>query len=293
MSALGEGRRRYYVEKDYGYLHYSRINPTNVMCAAITSLTALRISGQGADALRADGVQRVIMSLLDNGAAYTLRGLDVSCTSMERVPDEVALLTSLEELRFGVNALERLPVSVCTMQGLRVLHLENTRLQSVPDELGNLTQLQELLIYNNTLTTLPATCSNLTNLLNLNLRGNRIADEGATLLARMLSNHPHLLILDVSNNLIASHWSFGHLGGLIDWHSTLMCVFLQRNPGYAEYASGIVYAEKATDVRKDRAWKAIYTKLAAARDEFDDAFDAPAFCSDEFAHGEGRLRLEY
>ena len=124
------------------------------------------------------GAVEVVAVAAGNGADRTIRGLRSEWTGelfsrtrgpMTTVPDEVARLTNLEELRLQYNALTRVSVGVGALELLRVLDLHDNQLETLPDEVGQLTALQQLWLYNNRLTTLPATCSNLTSLIDLQL----------------------------------------------------------------------------------------------------------------------------
>ena len=101
-----------------------------------------------------------------------LRYLNLGDNPLDPLTDEIALLSSLEELR-----------------------LENSGLTSLPDAIGRLANLTELALRNNALATLPESMRNLGRLTHLDLRGNRFTE-----LPAFLAGLPRLLKLDLRWN---------------------------------------------------------------------------------------------
>lgn len=101
-----------------------------------------------------------------------LRYLNLGDNPLDPLTDEIALLTSLEELR-----------------------LENSGLTSLPDAIGRLANLIELALRNNALATLPESMRSLGRLTHLDLRGNRFTE-----LPAFLAELPRLLKLDLRWN---------------------------------------------------------------------------------------------
>ena len=104
-------------------------------------------------------------------------------------------LRRLKYLNLGDNPLQRLPDEIGSMESLEELRLENSGLTSIPDAIGRLGALVELALRNNALTTLPESMRALARLTNLDLRGNRF-----TTLPGFVGELPRLAKLDLRWN---------------------------------------------------------------------------------------------
>jgi len=79
-------------------------------------------------------------------------GLDLAYHNLKgSIPDEIGLLTKLEELKMNNNELGgSIPIQIGNMGELRILYLNNNDLENnIPESLGNLTKLEELKLGNN------------------------------------------------------------------------------------------------------------------------------------------------
>ncbi|KNC52924.1 leucine-rich repeat containing protein [Thecamonas trahens ATCC 50062] len=90
--------------------------------------------------------------------------LHVPIIGLTRVPERIARLTELEELRINSNMMTTLPASIGRLARLRVLELRQNHLTSLPREIGDLKALVSLDVSWNKLEVLPGTigkCSRL------------------------------------------------------------------------------------------------------------------------------------
>ena len=68
-----------------------------------------------------------------------------------RLPDSIAALTALRELRLENNQLVTLPDSIAAMAVLESLSISYNNFVTLPDSIGALTALGELYLYDNPL----------------------------------------------------------------------------------------------------------------------------------------------
>uniref|UniRef100_A0ACD5ZIZ0 Uncharacterized protein n=1 Tax=Avena sativa TaxID=4498 RepID=A0ACD5ZIZ0_AVESA len=107
-------------------------------------------------------VERVILAdrqlhhLPDHfGRIRGLLVLDVSRNQLQTVPDAIAGLEHLEELRLGSNALVALPDSIGLLSNLKILDVSGNKLRSLPDSISKCRSLVELNASYNVLVYLP------------------------------------------------------------------------------------------------------------------------------------------
>ncbi len=93
---------------------------------------------------------------------------------VEKFPEIIAMLTSLENLNLAWNSLTELPKSICNLHHLKVLDLIGNNLTSIPKEIRLLTSLEELDLSYNKLRNIPNTIGELPSLRTLNLIHNEI-----------------------------------------------------------------------------------------------------------------------
>lgn len=101
----------------------------------------------------------------------------------------------LRYLNLGDNPLDPLTDEIALMSSLEELRLENSGLTSLPEAIGQLANLTELALRNNGLATLPESMRSLGRLTHLDLRGNRFTE-----LPPFLAELPRLLKLDLRWN---------------------------------------------------------------------------------------------
>lgn len=78
-----------------------------------------------------------------------LVSLTVKSCSLESIPEEISLLTSLQEINFSSNKLKSLPVGFRDLINLKRLNLDQNRFQSFPDFITTLPALRQLSIDGN------------------------------------------------------------------------------------------------------------------------------------------------
>lgn len=100
--------------------------------------------------------------------------LDLSFLNLTELPEPLAYLTNLQELRLDFNEIAELPDWLGQLKHLRVLHLEHNRLESLPASLLQLRHLQDLYMEDNQFVELPKWLGSLTQLRQLDLRDNQL-----------------------------------------------------------------------------------------------------------------------
>ena len=91
-------------------------------------------------------------------------------TDIEKIPETIGKLTSLQSLDVSNTQLTSLPESIGNLTGLTSLDVSNTQLTSLPESIGNLTGLHRLNISSTQLTSLPESIGNMTGLASLDIR---------------------------------------------------------------------------------------------------------------------------
>jgi GTPase SAR1 family protein len=158
------------------------------------------------------------------------------------IPDSIALLTNLEVLELGSNALNTLPDSIAQLVNLRRLDLSNNSMQvlpevitdlrnvqildlsfnefsDLPNSIARLTQLRMLDISFNSISLFPAIITQLKNLRSLDVRGNQLSTIPET-----IGQLIHLNELELSANQIY------HLPVVISQLSNLQKLVINGNP---------------------------------------------------------------
>ena len=114
---------------------------------------------------------------------------------MRELPESIASLTQLQELKLSYNQLRELPEALASLTQLRQLDLFNNQLTELPEALASLTELQQLSLFNNQLRELPEALASLTQLQLLDLSDNQLRE-----LPEALGSLTQLQRLDLSNN---------------------------------------------------------------------------------------------
>lgn len=86
------------------------------------------------------------------------------------IPEEIGLLSNLEELSLASNNLSTLPDSIGQLKNLKELSLASNNLHTLPDSIGQLTNLKELSLDYNHFKEIPTAIFQLSNLEELSLR---------------------------------------------------------------------------------------------------------------------------
>lgn len=101
-----------------------------------------------------------------------------NCT-LEKIPQEIRNMSSLEVVDFSFNSLgasDSLPNEIFDLPNLKDLYMIDCQLNALPAEIGNLKSLEGLRIGKNNLSSLPDELYDLTNLRKLNAERNNISE---------------------------------------------------------------------------------------------------------------------
>lgn len=112
-----------------------------------------------------------------NEAIYRLQslvGLKVNKTEMDSLPEELGLLSHLQELSLQWNQLKTVPSGLGRLQNLKILDLADNQITHLPKSLGQLSPLEVLWLGENQLNEVPEFISQLSNIKMLGLSGNPI-----------------------------------------------------------------------------------------------------------------------
>ncbi len=120
--------------------------------------------------------------------------LSIEGKNINRLPDSIGELSSIEILFLKDNKLVELPASIRNLRNLKRIVLTNNRLESLPD-MSNFINLEELHIEYNELTELPASICKLTSLKVLKFNNNMI-----TSLPADIGNLVNINTLEGENN---------------------------------------------------------------------------------------------
>jgi hypothetical protein len=74
-----------------------------------------------------------------------IRGLYIiSAQNISQIPNNIGILSTLEELIISGTQIDQLPESIQELQHLRILDLNSNRFHSIPDWIGNMQSLEQL-----------------------------------------------------------------------------------------------------------------------------------------------------
>lgn len=103
------------------------------------SMSSWCVKEAGQGGLAEEAEQRIIEAILNRSSSLDLRHL-----KLHTLPDEIGLLTNLEELYLDHNSLEELPRAIGSLRNLRCLNLECNSLSDLPLEMDNISTLEFL-----------------------------------------------------------------------------------------------------------------------------------------------------
>ncbi len=107
--------------------------------------------------------------------------LNLSHNRLERIPENISILTNLQTLYLYENQLQSLPETFGQLSSLQHLELQYNKLKSLPDTFGNLSRLEYLNLGENQLESLPDTFGRLSRLECLVLSWNQLKSLPDTL----------------------------------------------------------------------------------------------------------------
>ena len=100
--------------------------------------------------------------------------LSICYKNIQSIPQELGLLTKLQELWLIYNRLQSIPIEIGKLKMLRILHLFGNKLQTIPKEIGQLKMLQILSLHHNCLQSIPKELGQLPVLYTLFLSNNKL-----------------------------------------------------------------------------------------------------------------------
>ncbi|KAM3957898.1 leucine-rich repeat-containing protein 47 [Aphomia sociella] len=125
--------------------------------------------------------------------------LNISDTSLTSIPDDIKQLVNLQSLLLFGNKLEVFNENITLLSKLKVLDLSRNQIKSVPDSLNKLKELSSINFSSNVIESLPK-IGDLPNLIMLDVSNNKLASFPDVETA----NLPHLTDLKLKGNLIES-----------------------------------------------------------------------------------------
>jgi hypothetical protein len=199
--------------------------------------------------------------LPDNiGLLSKLEILNLKGCRLERLPESIGDLGCLRTLGLRSNCLTSLPDSLGKLRELRVLSVSENQLVRLPDSIGNLVNLRELVLHKNNLTSLPATVGGLVNLQLLVLTENKLES-----IPDGLGSMPHLKECYLAGNRLT------RLPGSIARLTALRRLVLDGNPldeASLQLARTLASSGCVVEMRADNAIQARMAELAADPEAF-------------------------
>ena len=132
------------------------------------------------------------------GLLSQLEELQIVGNQLSSLPAEIVQLSNLQSLDLSSNQLSSLPAEIVQLSNLQSLNLSGNQLSSLPAEIGQLSNLQSLIVYSNRLSGFPKVITQLIKLEKLDLDGAQISRLPAEIV--QLKN---LQSLDLRNNQLS------------------------------------------------------------------------------------------
>lgn len=172
--------------KSLYYCHSRGSAPISNRIARMQGLRKLVISGQETN------------SLPCSLGKLFLRELHINKCKMDRIPEEVFSMHTLEEIHLIETNLFELPEKISGLTRLRVLKIISARIVEIPYDIGFLANLERIILEKTNIGRLPLSISNLTNLRCLGLKENYLV----WLLPHDMSKMINLECLQIQNTKV-------------------------------------------------------------------------------------------
>ncbi len=129
------------------------------------------------------------------GKLKSLQHLDLDSNNLTYLPESLGKLRFLKVLSCMGNNITEIPKNIDELKSLEYLNCSKNQIVSLPETFGALTSLKELYLFSNNIESLPKSFGNLKSLEYLNLYCNKLV-----VLPPMLKNLENLKELDLSKN---------------------------------------------------------------------------------------------
>lgn len=118
-----------------------------------------------------------VLNKLPNALRFlqSLEKLTLKYNQIMKLPEWIGELSSLIYLNLNINNITKLPNSISLLDNLEELSLWKNELEELPENFGNLTRLKKLNLRLNQLATVPEFIGNLTSLKHLDMHDNRLS----------------------------------------------------------------------------------------------------------------------
>ena len=111
----------------------------------------------------------------------SLENLDLKFNRLVSIPDSIGSLSSLIKLDLSYNKIKSIPTSIGSLKSLMFLNLRYNKIKDLPASIGSLNSLKSLNLRANSLKILPKTIKNILNLEVLDLHGNKLKNTKLSL----------------------------------------------------------------------------------------------------------------
>lgn len=147
--------------------------------------------------LTSDDLEAILNSAELRPYINSVRVLNLSINSLDRLPDNLASFNNLNFLALGANRINVFPSILSNMPNLECLDLSYNALSTIEDDLSGMRELTDLYLSGNVINPFPTGLFGLSNLSVLNLSYNQIHDFPANLEPQIM---PNLESLNMNHN---------------------------------------------------------------------------------------------
>lgn len=117
-----------------------------------------------------------------------LQELNLKKTRIEKLPAQIGLLSQLQILDLSKNSIESLPPEIGKLSNLKIFRASENELQHLPIEIGNLSELRFLDIWSNNLEGLPDEITQLEKLKKIDMRVIQFSEKKQKYIQTLLPN---------------------------------------------------------------------------------------------------------